>query len=385
MISRCRTWLPGASRIMAAVMAVASLAVATACASDTAADWGRPYGEELLAEGGQFDQWCMSLPESLPDDPFLQDVWADFIRVYDGGCRIEGGGYDSDTNRIASGRSIDIHVERVSPGSYMRSPSEQFDDAIAEGSIPLLGLGSEAALVAPGKVRNQPYIGASDDPVGGLELVIADGNLFMSFEATSSLAVDGGPDFRTESLAATASSLVDIAESFLAEVGAENQTLDPASTDSGQTAPALPHLCATLDIDGLAVVNNDRFVANDSSATGRCHWGDETSDLWLFAESVDPLADAGMTGEELAAWFTWYLAPTTGDVLDLGDEAYIAEFDPLMEESMTLEAPASDFAIRIGNVILQGRYQNDAWDTRAAAESYAATIADQFQALAEGP
>ncbi|MEV3935590.1 hypothetical protein AB0K52_06390 [Glycomyces sp. NPDC049804] len=74
-------------------------------------------------------------------------------------------------------------------------------------------------------------------------------------------------------------------------------------------------------------------------------------------------------------------------MLELGDEVYIAiaDFDPFMESSMTLEEPASDYTNRFGNVVLQGCYNDDTADSRPGATAAAETSAAETQTLlAEG-
>lgn len=367
------------TRSLLAIVGVAVLAATTACTVDGDRPGEDPsdeqpfeaaYPETLFPEETD-PAWCQLLPGLIPDNGFMPGTSA-----YD----IQG---NNDT--CNAGQTDDRGYWRVGAlvtGAWQEGDtpaSEMFGRVTEAPSVPIEGLGEAAALARIDAVSRQVY---EQEVVQdyGLVLVVQEENLLLEFTARGVTDLDG-PIFRTESLALTADTAIGTAEAYLAELGAENHTLDSPETTLDEGITALPDLCSELD-PGMDLAADQSDWAIEGDSMDGCHWADGESELWLSAEAVEALPAAGLSAEDFATWWAGALPSGEGEALDLGDQASIIELDP---ETDGVEAPAADFVVRIGNIVLQGRYQDGAAEPGAAAEEIASSITEQTQSLlAEG-
>jgi len=213
-----------------------------------------------------------------------------------------------------------------------------------------------------------------------VSLLVLEGNLVLNFTASSHTDL-GGPDLRLENLTTSADTAIGTAEAYLAELGAENHTLQALPSDSATDITALSDLCSALAFTGLSLASDQADWADGSDTTDRCHWNGsgEDEELWLSAEAVGPLAAGGMSAEELAQWWVSALPYAQGDNLGLhGDEYYASSVDP---DTLDAAIPTRDFVIRFGNVVLEGRISAA---TDEIADDRLHVIAEQIASQTEG-
>lgn len=327
------------SRALAAASALAMLGT-SACTEPEprSADEPLPYDENLFTGSALCDALRAGVPE---------------IYLLDGAEREDDGGLSSNClvtqHRGLERRFLEADVDGDYFTEWDTVTPERFAEKTQEASIPVEGLGDEAAFV--------PTVERFDDPIG-LTLYVREDNLLLSFKAYSYLDEVDGPETRTVPLAATAQALVESAGLYLAEIGAENTRAGETDSAANSAFTELPDLCATLAFDGFELAGDQDEWADAGELMDRCHWSGsvEGEELWLAAEAVGPFSAGEMSAEEFAAWWTGIFASAGGESLNLGDESYIISLDPDVDD---IEAPATDFVIRVGNVVLQGRYAAD--------------------------
>ena len=247
--------------------------------------------------------------------------------------------------------------------------ADRFAQRTEESSIPVDGLGDEAAVVP---------ISDQGDGTVRLALQVREGNVLLESMGHSYVELEG-PRYWTVPLTTTTEAIVESAEFYLTEIGAENADAPDAMTSVSGPFNELPDLCSELVFDGLSLAADQAEWADDSDVMDRCHWSDGEADLWLSAEAVGPPPVADVSAEEFATWWAGGLPVAGGEELGLGDQSAIAEVS--LDDG---EAAATDFVVRIGNVVLQGRYSDGTGESRSAAEGFAAVMTEQVQALLAG-
>ena len=358
----------------AAAAVAALLALLSACTgsdADQKDSNSLPYDESLFPSEDS-PRWCELLPELIPDNGFMVEGVE-----YD----IQGNNTSCDIGQRVDQGFRDIGVNVFGQWNVAQTPAgTMFEELITSVEIiPVDGVGSEAALVPMDTVPKYFSGSANLSRSQGLSLLILEGNLVLEFEAYS-YAELGGPELRLVSLDMAAETVLGTAEAYLDELGAENHVVEQSDFDPVGIA-AIPDLCEALDLADLELAADQADWVEDSEFMDRCHWQGGDTDLWLSAEAVGPLSVVGLSAEEFATWWTGTFATTGGESLNLGDESYVVSLDPDTDE---LEAPATDFVVRVGNVVLQGRYSDGIGDPRTAAEGFAAGIMEQVQALLAG-
>ena len=355
-----------------------ALSLAAACvdgSEEPSADptaW--PYPESLFPRyEGDPQTWCRVLSDVIPDNGYMPGTESD-LQGWNTSCSMQQltdqGSWSIDSN-------IYGQWDDEAP-----SPQENFENLIATvPAIPIEGFGSEAALVRMGTVVNTKF-----DEVQpwdyGLSLVVVEENLLLEFNASSLARAEEGddvaiPDFRMSPLPLTADTTIQLASGFMAELGAENHALEAPQATLDEGITALPDLCSELDL-GMDPAADQSDWAIDGDSMDGCHWADGEANLWLSAEAVGPLPAAGLSAEDFATWWAGALPSAEGKALDLGDQASIVELDP---ETADVEVPAADFVVRIGNIVLQGRFQDGTAEPGAAAEEFVSVITEQAQSL----
>jgi len=358
-----------------AVAAALSLALALTLSACTGSGNDEPETlpyDESLFPNEEVPHWCEFLEGLILDNGFMEDGVEVDVHGSNKQCSIT----QDDGQSI---RDIGVNVW-IQGHPNATTPQEYFDEITQSSSIPIAGLGEEAALVRMDAVGNAigGWVSISDD---GLSLAVVERNLLLDFRAYSYEDLNG-PNFRLEDLTTTAESAISVAGPWLEELGADNHTLQAPDGTFDEGITALPDLCADLD-PGMDLAVDQNEWADDSTTMDRCHWNDGEADLWLSAEAIGSLPAAGLSAEDFATWWAGSLPAAGGEPLELGDQSFIIDRDPEAEFSHEIETPATDFVIRIGNVVLQGRYQDGTADAHSAATAAAETIAAQAQALLE--
>lgn len=323
------------------------------------------YPESLFPASGP--AWCQDMPELVPDNGFMPGTSENDLEGSDVVCTVSQAD-DRGTWRV-SAWVTGYWNEGDAPAA------EMFASTTEEPSIPIEGLGEAAALTRIDAVRRQVY---GQDVVWdfGLVLAVQEGNLLLEF-AVRGVTIHEEPTFRFEGLALTADTAIRTAEAYLTELGAENHALEAPQATLDEGITALPDLCSELDL-GMDPAADQSDWAIDGDSMDGCHWADGEANLWLSAEAVGPLPAAGLSAEDFATWWAGALPSAEGKALDLGDQASIVELDP---ETADVEVPAADFVVRIGNIVLQGRFQDGTAEPGAAAEEFVSVITEQAQSL----
>ena len=335
--------------------ALACLLLAAACTEDAAPP---PYEEQMF--GGT--ELCEEFAAEVPDGFYQDGIAFDLL----------GGSESCDVRQVTGtvylNLGFNVFLDQTS--AWPKYTAKIFNENTGDGSIPVDGLGEAAALVSGH--------GAGFD---GMYLWVQEDNLAIEFQAYSGNEVDG-IGLRTVPLTTSVAASVVTAEWFLEHFDVEPREAQTTEDGLESGTTALPDLCGQLDIDGMEPAAVEPEASEFSDVLSHCHWaGAEDAELWLTAEAVAPLDLAEMSAEEFAAWWTTSTPEATGDPLDLGDEAYVLEVDADTNKFDDIEIPATDFVIRIGNIVLQGRYQEGTTSGRPNAEILAASIAEQVPAL----
>lgn len=363
-----------AARISA--MTVASILLVSACTGSEQDTGGQetldlPYDYSLFKPEND-PRWCRLLPDLIPPTGFLDEN----VEVETGGPN-NGCSAGQNTPGIFRGVDAKVYGQWDEFGDSAPDLFEELTSATV--AIPVEGIGEEAALIPPG----------SDVPIGTIfrnevALLVLEGNLILSFEARSGMNI-GGPDFRLEDLTTAAATAIGTAENYLAELGAENHTLQVPPGDPAEGTTVLPDLCSELAVEGLSLAGDQADWADGSETMDRCHWQGGGADLWLSAEAVGPLDAAGLSGEAFASWWVSSLPAAEGEELAAGDSGYVRLIDPEADNRDDVEdGSVVDFAVRIGNIVLQGRYQDGTLDQVSTASVFAEQISAQTTALVAG-
>jgi hypothetical protein len=319
-----------------AAAAVACVLLILAACTGRGEDAGPPPYEK---EPFETTELCEAYTDAVPAGYFQDDLELE----------MQGWGASCDVRQWADEayRNLGFNVYWSLWSDWPEATTENFTEYTQGDSIPIEGLGEAAAFVSkygPGR--------------DGLYLFIREGNLVIEFQAFSGNEVEG-LGVRTVPLDTSANALVATAEWFLAELDAEPREVRPPEPDLDPGMNSLPELCELLDLDGLELAADQADWADDSETMDRCHWTGGDADLRLVAEAVAPLEAAGMPAEDFAAWWIAGTRAAASESVAVGDEAYVVDLDPEADEYDDVETPAADFAIRIGNVVLQGRYAAD--------------------------
>lgn len=348
------------------VVLIMALFATSACTGD---DQGEepdrpqpPYAEALFDD----TTLCDALAASAPRDYFHDNP------------SLEGGGSSRYCliDQVLGQEHILLGVDVLSDDyvGWDEATPERFADLTQGGSIPVEGLGEKAAIAPPFEGHAEAI---------GLSLYVQEGNLVLVFTGYSELGNLDGPRARTIPLADTAQALVEAAELYLSEIGAENAEVEvPPEVVAGQYS-SLPDLCTELTFSGFDPSGDQEDWPEESASMDRCHWDDlgRGADLWLSAEAVGPLDVAGVPAEEFAQWWIRSLPASGGDDLGLaGDEDYASS---LSAEEAGSDTPTRDFAIRFDNVVVQGRYAADLQHEQVDAELQAVTesIGSQMESI----
>lgn len=337
---------------------------------DAPQDLDLPYDYSMFEDAYE-QPWCGLLPEMVPANGFLdQDL------------EVELGGGTSSCHVSQHGQDGYRTVGVVVYGQwdeYMDTAQAYFADRIENtDAIPVEGIGEETAFIPPG---TESAIG--DVYPNEVTLLVLEGNLVFAFEALTQMDLKT-PNLRMADLPLAAETAIGTAEAYLAEFGAANHTIQAPTDAPDAGTTELSDLCAVLEPGGMGLADDQADWADQSPVMDRCHWNDGSTDLWLSAEAVGPLEAAGISGEAFASWWTQSALPEGRTELGVGDESYTRAIDP--EEDLDYEPrePATDFVIRIGNVVLQGRYSDGTEDSLAVADGLASAIADQVQSSLAG-
>lgn len=362
----------GLNRIhMVALTGATVIALTAACTGDSDSPQDNetefPYPESMFDRDGETTPRCEMLPEQVPDNGFI-DLSGDYEKSGDDlFCHI-------DQEKGATRRSVAVDVTAQFWESN-KSPEEILDSALSGvETVPIEGLGERAVLVSTAALHPAD----PQDWEDAVSLLVIEGNLLLNLWAGSEINLEG-PNLRNADLVLATDTVIGTAEAYLEDLGAENHTLQPGQTQPAASITDLPDLCAALDLGDMSLAGDQDDWADTGPLIDRCHWEDDNAALWLSAEAVGPLDAAGLSAEEFASWWARSVPAADGETPGLGDESYLLAVDanPLGTE----EQPATDFVVRIGNVVLQGRYQDGTVDSGAAAEGFASMITDQVSAL----
>jgi hypothetical protein len=352
----------------AAVIAAGSVLALTACTADEEPE-PAPY-EAAFFDGNT--SICEQMTPAIPDQYFADydssEVNEQFSDI-DKGC-IWRASHNDPVNTTG------IVVEsRIWEGSNWESEAQDTFAAVTDGGYRnVSGLGDAAVLALSGR---------ESGAVSGLMLWVLVGNVELRILAESYTDSDA-PWYHQLPFDLLQETAIDMAEAFLTEIGAERaEAIEPQPQAEGEST-ALPDLCSGLTLDGLSIAPDQEDWGLVAPTLNNCHWtggsGGE-SDLWLSAEALSPPAVPESSATDLAEWWTGELSAAKGQSLEIGDEAYLIALDPGASADDNVDQPGTDFAVRIGNVVLQGRYQDGSLDSSAAAEAHATAIADQVRAL----
>jgi hypothetical protein len=350
------------------------LTAASACSEDGEAAPDVPYDREWSETSGL----CESFPANLPDGFFLDGIETE---ADESGC---GVGQHADK----AYRHLSFEINRQYTSDWRQETDDEFASRAGNNPIPVEGLGEDAALVAghqaPSVPETEVVPPAYSPDYDQLFLIVQEENLVIQVEVFSGYQTDEiGP--RAVPLDELADAVIATGEWLLGQIDAEPREAQISAGGSDAGIAVLPDLCPHLDLEGMQPAADGPESPDYSDVMGQCHWrSDAEADLWLNAEAVAPLEYAGMSAEEFAAWWTTSTPEAAGDPLDLGDEAYVLEVDVDSDRTGDAEIPASDFVIRIGNVVLQGRYSDGTEGSRVVAEGLASAINDQVQSLLSG-
>lgn len=360
------------AKISVTVAATACLlTTANACSDDGEAPPELPYDREWSETSGL----CESFPANLPEGFFLDGIETE---VEESDCSV---GQHADK----AYRHLGFEINRQYTSDWRQETDDEFASRAGNDPIPVEGLGEAAVLVAGHQAQSVPETDvvppAYSPDYDQLFLIVQEENLVIQVEAFSGYQTDEiGP--RAVPLDVLADAVIATGEWLLGQIDAEPREAQVSTGGSDAGITVLPDLCQPLDLEGMEPAADGPESSDYNDVMGQCHWkSDAETDLWLTAEAVAPLEYAGMSAEEFAAWWTASTPEAAGDPLDLGDEAYIVEVDADSDRTDDVEIPASDFVIRIGNVVLQGRYSDGAEGSRGVAEGLASAITDQVQSL----
>jgi hypothetical protein len=366
----------GLNRIhVAALTGATVIALAAACTGGSGSpqdnETAFPYPESMFDwRSDETTPRCEMLAEQVPDNGFIDKSGDYEVSGDDLYCHL-----DQEDGATRHTVAIDITTQWWKGD---KSPEEILDFALSGvESVPIAGLGERAVLVSTAALHPADPLRWDD----AVSLLVIEGNLLLNFWAGSRMNLEG-PNLRDADLVLASDTVIGTAEAYLEDLGAENHTLQPEQAQPAGGITELPDLCAALDLDGMSLAGDQSDWADTGPLIDRCHWEDDNAALWLSAEAVGPLDAAGLSAEEFASWWTQSVPTAAGEASGLGDESYLLAVDanPLGTE----EQPATDFVVRIGNVVLQGRYQDGTADSGAAAEGFASTITDQAQSLLAG-
>lgn len=323
---------------------------------------------------------CEQMTTAVPDVFFgefdARDIEQDFSGIA-WGCSWRA---PLDEAMHRSGILVDTTVHE---GSDWQTEAQDWFSSMTNGGYRTVGgLGDAAIFAFPGRVSGA---------VQGLELWVLEGNVelrvlveaYTDTDQTSSTA----PWYHRIPFTVLQETALAMAESFLSEIGADQaEAVEPQPWLEGEYTE-LPDLCSGLEIDGHAIAADQNEWGTVGPTLNNCHWSgstDSDADLWLSAEALSPPAVPEASATDLAAWWTGQLSATGGQELSTGDEAYLIALDPDAAEDDDIDRPGVDFAIRIGNVVLQGRYSTDAGETGTTAEVLVEQIGAQTEELLRG-
>lgn len=330
-----------------------------------------PYDHSLFQRQDN-PVWCNILPEFVPETGFIKEDIEYETSGIETACTVSQDSINGYRNIYA-----DVYGQWESNDD---TATDRFEQIISDANvIEVEGIGEQAVLIPPGTEgvlsKIWPY---------GVSLLVREGNLVLNFSASSRINLSG-PSFRLEELPLAAATAIGTAENYLAELGAENHTLQVPPGDLAEGTTVLPDLCSELAVEGLSLAGDQADWADGSETMDRCHWQGGGADLWLSAEAVGPLDAAGLSGEAFASWWMSSLPAAGGEELAAGDSGYVRLIDPEADNRDDVEdGSVVDFAVRIGNIVLQGRYQDGTLDQVSTASVFAEQISAQTTALVAG-